>query len=633
MASFKGGRSTVVGTLSTQDPDRGDSFTYSLVAGSGDTDNQLFQVKDGRLTTAAAIPGGDKTSFAVRLQSVDAGGKAVSKAFVISRNLAPTGISLANKLSSLPENTDTLSRLKVADIVVADDGLGSNVITVGGTDGSSFEVVGTSLFIKAGTVLNFEAQSRYDVTVSVRDPAFSPIRPPAFYGQRWPYAPILSVSHTVTVTDVYEPPASISLLRTSLIGAGMLAAGRVRVADVVVTGDASAKNAVTLSGKDAAIFKVNNSGLYLSADAAGRAPTGRPLAVTVNLASTVGARTTRVSTTFTLSSEEVARVRALAARGGSAVAGDDAWNLTAIDAAAAWDGGSTGAGVVVAVLDSGIDRNHPDLRQAVWSNPKEIAGDRIDNDGNGFVDDVYGWNFVADSNDTMDRYGHGTHVAGIIGAARDGTGVTGVAPGVTLMPVSVLDNDGIGRKGSVARGIYYAVAQGADIINLSVVGVGPEVFEAMAYARDHGVLIVAASGNESGGQPEYPARYSADLVNVISVGAFGPGYEKASFTNTVGGSGAVQVDAPGVGITSTIPGGGVGVSSGTSMAAAHVTGVAAIVRGAARTLAVGALRDALVAGVSRKIAGSDSAGAVSVSRSLHAALAAVSLADARSRKA
>jgi len=280
---------------------------------------------------------------------------------------------------------------------------------------------------------------------------------------------------------------------------------------------------------------------------------------------------------------------------------------------------STGSGVLVAVLDSGIDRTHPQLNDAIWSNLGEIGGDGIDNDANGFVDDVYGWNFISNSPDTLDRYGHGTHVAGIVAKALDGSGVTDVSSSIRIMPVSVLDDRGIGRYGSVASGIYYAVAQGAQIINHSVVGIGAEVFDALEFAREHGVLVVAASGNDAAARPDSPARYSAQLDNVISVGAVDAAGGFFQLTNRVGDSGAVQVDAVGQGVVSTIPGGGSGMMSGTSMAAGQVSGISAVIQATVPTLQAPDLRTALVSGAQRSNNGSDSRGTVDLAASLAAA--------------
>ena len=199
--------------------------------------------------------------------------------------------------------------------------------------------------------------------------------------------------------------------------------------------------------------------------------------------------------------------------------GSDDWNLNAINAPEAWAQGYTGQGVVVAVVDTGVDLSHPELMSQIWVNPGEIAGNGIDDDGNGYVDDTNGWDFAGGDNNPDDGNGHGTHVAGTIAAANNGVGATGVAYGTTIMPVAVLGSDGSGSYASVAAGIRYAVDEGAHIINLSLGGSSSSlVFSAIQYALANNVLVVAASGNDGASTPGYPARYSSSLSNVISVG-------------------------------------------------------------------------------------------------------------------
>jgi subtilisin family serine protease len=291
--------------------------------------------------------------------------------------------------------------------------------------------------------------------------------------------------------------------------------------------------------------------------------------------------------------------------------GPNDWNLNAINAPEAWAQGYTGQGAVVAVIDTGVDLNHPELVNQLWVNPGEIAGNGIDDDHNGFTDDVHGWDFVNHDNLPDDGNGHGTHVAGTIAAARDGIGPTGVAYGAEIMAIRVLDNQGSGTDADVAAGIRYAAANGADIINLSLGGgYSSSILSAIQYAQQHNVLVVAAAGNESATVPGYPARHSATLSNVISVGAYGSSNTIASFSNHVGGSGAVQVDAPGVGIYSSYLGGGMASLSGTSMATPHVAGLAALALSANPNLTASQLRTLIVDGANRAILGSDSRGGV-----------------------
>ncbi len=295
--------------------------------------------------------------------------------------------------------------------------------------------------------------------------------------------------------------------------------------------------------------------------------------------------------------------------------GANDWNLNQVDAPESWAAGYTGDSVVVAVIDTGIDLQHSDLNQNIWTNTLEVAGDGIDNDRNGFVDDVYGWNFAANNNNPDDVNGHGTHVAGTIAAEFNSTGATGVAYNATVMPVKVLGNNGYGSDFSVANGIRYAVNNGADIINLSLGSNSNSrrIRSALEYAAAHDVFVVAASGNESSATPGYPAIHSRDLNNVISVGAHDRNGNSASFSNAAGNSRAIAVDAPGVRIYSTLPGNRYGTLSGTSMASPHVAGVAALALSANHELSAPQLRTLITQQVGNTPRGSDARGAIDAS--------------------
>lgn len=285
------------------------------------------------------------------------------------------------------------------------------------------------------------------------------------------------------------------------------------------------------------------------------------------------------------------------------------WNLNAIAAPEAWAAGFTGQGVTIAVVDTGVDLDHPDLVSNLFVNPGEIAGDGIDNDGNGFVDDIHGYDFAGRDANPDDVGGHGTHVAGTIAAGNNGFGATGVAPDATILPVRVLGNNGSGSTNAVAAGIRYAADLGADIINLSLGGGYSRAIDAaIEYARGVGSFIVAAAGNESSSVPGFPARFSATDSNVISVGAHNSANQLAGFSNDVGRSGAVQIDAPGVGVFSTHVGGRYRSLSGTSMAAPHVAGVAALALSANPDLTPEQLRSLLVGGAADEVVGSDALG-------------------------
>lgn len=249
------------------------------------------------------------------------------------------------------------------------------------------------------------------------------------------------------------------------------------------------------------------------------------------------------------------------------------WGMTKIQAPSAWDL-AQGNGVVVAVVDTGVDHTHPDLAANIWANPDEISGNGIDDDGNGYVDDVHGWNFVSNSNAPLDGHSHGTHVSGTIAAVgNNGLGVIGVAPLAKIMAVKGLGDDGSGYDTDLAQGIVYAADNGADIINMSWGGTGdsPVIEEAIQYAYSLGVILVAAAGNSAIDASQFlPAKYAG----VITVSAFNSADTMASFSNF---GTKIDVAAPGVGIQSTVPGGFYSSYNGTSMASPHVAGLAALI--------------------------------------------------------
>ena len=206
-----------------------------------------------------------------------------------------------------------------------------------------------------------------------------------------------------------------------------------------------------------------------------------------------------------------------------------------------WAQGYTGQGVTVAVVDTGVQLTHPDFVNQIWVNPGEIAGNGIDDDHDGYVDDVNGWDFASNDNNPTDQNGHGTHVAGIIAAANNGFGATGVAPGARIMPVRVLDANGSGTDTAVAAGIRFAAQHGANIINLSLGGsYSSVIYAALQYAQSLNVLVVAAAGNEYAATPSNPSSASATLSNVLSVGAYDSSNRIASFSNHVGNSGVCK---------------------------------------------------------------------------------------------
>jgi subtilisin family serine protease len=265
---------------------------------------------------------------------------------------------------------------------------------------------------------------------------------------------------------------------------------------------------------------------------------------------------------------------------------DSAWRQT------------TGADVTVAIIDSGIDLSHPDLAPNFWTNPGEIAGNGVDDDDNGYVDDVHGYDFVDDDGTPQDANGHGTHVAGIVGArGGNGIGGAGVAWRARLMTIRVLDAQARGTTAAVAAGLRYAVDNGARIVNLSLAGPTstPDLEAAVHYARAHGVLIVVAVGNDGAdlaSAPTYPAAYGDD--NVLGIAATTRDGGLSSVSDY--GPGA-DVAAPGEQILATALGGGYEWRTGTSMAAPEVAGALVLLAAARPDLDAAGLRDALLAGV------------------------------------
>jgi thermitase len=252
------------------------------------------------------------------------------------------------------------------------------------------------------------------------------------------------------------------------------------------------------------------------------------------------------------------------------------WGLDMIDAPEAWDVTTGSSDIIIAIVDSGIDLDHLDLKNKIWVNNDETLNG-LDDDGNDKVDDVKGWDFINNDNNPQDDYGHGTHVAGIAAAeTNNSTGVAGLSWGARIMPVKVLGSSGQGPISSVANGITYAADNGAQVINLSLGGTGLADNEtlkgAVNYAYSKGCLLVAAAGNcdPSCYEPIYPAAYD----HVIAVAATNSSDNRAWFSNY--GS-YIDVAAPGVSIYSTVRNNGYGYMDGTSMATPFVSGLAALI--------------------------------------------------------
>ncbi len=264
--------------------------------------------------------------------------------------------------------------------------------------------------------------------------------------------------------------------------------------------------------------------------------------------------------------------------------GGNSWGADLIKAPEAWAKGYTGKGVVVAVLDTGVDYTHPDLKDNIWTNPN--PGNGKDNNGNNYINDIHGWNFVDNNNDVLDtsEIGHGTHVAGTIAGENNGFGVTGIAYDAKIMAVKVLDNSGTGSYTSITNGIHYAADHGANVINLSLGGAYPDnsLQSAIQYASSKGVVVVMAAGNDSAAQPGYPARYAKNWG--LAVGAVDQNKNMPDFSNQAGSNPLAYVTAPGVDIYSTIPGNKYTSYSGTSMATPHVAGEVALMLSANHNL-------------------------------------------------
>ncbi len=287
------------------------------------------------------------------------------------------------------------------------------------------------------------------------------------------------------------------------------------------------------------------------------------------------------------------------------------WYLSKIKANKAWKmfNSKKRKDVIVAVIDTGVQIDHPDLQKNIWKNTGEIAKNGIDDDNNGYIDDIHGWNFIANSNNPAPSFSgnftkagisHGTIIAGIIGAyTNNKIGIAGIAKDIKIMPLKALNDEGGGTAKYVIDAINYAIDNGADIINLSFIGLnhGAELENVIKKAYKNGIILVAAAGNETkNGQgynldatPMYPVCYGNGKVNdfVIGVGAVDIFDEKVNFS---GYGSCVDIMAPGVSIFGTVPhnvGGNIlsnvfdeyysGFWAGTSVAAPMVTGAVALI--------------------------------------------------------
>ena len=282
-----------------------------------------------------------------------------------------------------------------------------------------------------------------------------------------------------------------------------------------------------------------------------------------------------------------------------------------IDIQPAWtlyDQAQNKRSVIVAIIDTGIDINHQELRNAIWTNPGETEGDGIDNDGNGYVDDIHGWNFYSNNNKVFSgsEDSHGTHAAGTISASRGSYGIAGITDNnyVKIMPLKALGGEeGIGSPDAVIKAIKYAEEKGASICNLSMGTTGYSEELAQTIKNSHMLFVVSCGNGGVSGlgyntdlYPVYPASLPYD--NIISVA-------NILFDGTLSkdsnyGAESVDIAAPGTYILSTIPDNSYGYMSGTSMAAPMVTGVAAMLYSYRTDISLGDVKN-IILGSSRKL--------------------------------
>jgi subtilisin family serine protease len=278
---------------------------------------------------------------------------------------------------------------------------------------------------------------------------------------------------------------------------------------------------------------------------------------------------------------------------------EDSFHHTHIESAGAWEITQGTKNITVAVIDSGIDFSHPDLVNAAWNNTDEIAGNGIDDDNNGFIDDVKGWDFVSNDSEPGPEGGdpigaHGTVVAGIIAAPLDDDGVVGVAPNITIMDIRLLNSAGYGYGNiNLSRSIQYAIDNGADVISLSIYWSMSEIYHTTIQAAvSQNIPVVSITGNDG----QYVQIYPGGYEEVIAVGATDYYKNKADYSNFGPWTDIVAPvgDGGGIKIWSTYPGGGyVNTWTGTSFACPQVSAVIALMRSLNYSLTVAEIKDLL----------------------------------------
>ena len=270
---------------------------------------------------------------------------------------------------------------------------------------------------------------------------------------------------------------------------------------------------------------------------------------------------------------------------GEDINAEKAWGLTR--------GRST---IKIAVIDTGVDYDHPDLKNNILTNEIEFNGtEGVDDDGNGYVDDIYGYDFANNDGDPADGHGHGTHCAGVIGATHNRSGVRGVMGRVKILPIKFLGDNGSGTLEGAVKAIDYAIKMKVHVMSNSWGGGGANqsLKEAIEAANEAGISFVAAAGNSSNDNdknPSYPASYKVD--NIISVGSMDGNGKKSWFSNY--GAESVDIFAPGSDILSTVKGTGYKKMSGTSMATPFVSGAIGLLLTHEKNLSPKEIRDRLI---------------------------------------